>query len=81
MTAIKSLIKAAESLDAITENEDLIAIRTSHARCQQEVAMSRSEITNQLEQRYYNKASGCSVKAQVDNLFDYKSWLKLKNFL
>ncbi len=76
MTAIKSLIKAAEWLDAITENEDLIAIRTINAKCQQEVAMSTSEITNQIEQRYYNKASGCSVKAQKDNLFDYKSWMK-----
>lgn len=76
MTAIKSLIKAAKSLDAITENEDLITITSSNAVCQQEVAMSPSEITNQIEQRYYNKASGCSVKAQKDNLFDYKSWLK-----
>lgn len=76
MTAIKSLIKATKSLDAITENEDLITIAGSNAVCQQEVAMSPSEITNQIEQRYYNKASGCSVKAQKDNLFDYKSWLK-----
>lgn len=76
MTAIKSLIKAAKSLDAITENEDLITIAGSNAVCQQEVAMSPREITNQIEQRYYNIASGCSVKAQKDNLFDYKSWLK-----
>jgi hypothetical protein len=33
--------------------------------------MSNSEIRNQIEQQYYNKASGCSVRAQVDNLFDY----------
>lgn len=74
MTAIKTLINAAESLDAKTENEDLITI--PNAVCQQEVAMSPSEKTNQIEQRYYNRASGCSVKAQEDNLFDYKSWLK-----
>jgi hypothetical protein len=75
MTVIKSLIKAAKSLDNLTENQDLIAIRASNAKCQQEVAMSNSEITNQLEQQYYNKASGCSVKAQEDNLFDYNSFL------
>lgn len=76
MTAIKSLIKVPKSLDAITENEDLITVAGRNAVFQQEVAMSPSEITNQIEQRYYNKASGCSVRAQKDNLFDYKSWLK-----
>lgn len=76
MTAIKSLVKVAKSLDALTENQDLIAIRASNAKCHQEIAMSYNEITNQLGQEYYNKAKGCSVKAQEDNLFDYKSWLK-----
>lgn len=71
MTAIKSLINKAKSFDSSNENQDLIAIRTSNARCQKEVAMSNSEIRNQIEQQYYNKASGCSVRAQVDNLFDY----------
>lgn len=75
MTVIKSLIKATKSLDNLTENQDLIAIRASNAKCQLEAAMSNREITNQLEQRYYNKASGCSVKAQEDNLFDYNSFL------
>lgn len=76
MTAIKSLIKVPKSLDAITENEDLITVAGRNGVFQQEVAMSPSVITNQIEQRYYNKASGCSVRAQKDNLFDYKSWLK-----
>lgn len=73
MSAIKSLAKRATSLDNLTENQDLIAIRASNAKCNLEVAMSYHEITSQLEQEYYNKASGCSVKAQKDNLFDYNS--------
>jgi hypothetical protein len=76
MTVIKSLIKVAKSLDGLTENQDLIAIRASNAKCHLEIAMSYHEVTNQLEQEYYNKASGCSVKAQADNLFDYNSFLE-----
>lgn len=71
MTAIKNLIKVA-SVDALTENQDLIAIHASNAKGHQEIAMSNNEARNQLEQEYYNKARGCSVKAQEDNLFDYK---------
>jgi hypothetical protein len=76
MTAIKDLLDSANSLKLITENKNLIAISISSAKCHQEVAMSYHEVTNQLEQEYYNKASGCSVKAQKDNLFDYKFWVK-----
>lgn len=76
MTAIKSLMKLAESLDGLAENQDLIAIRANNAKCHNEIAMAHNEATNQLEQEYYNREMGCSVKAQEDNLFDYKSWLK-----
>lgn len=75
MTAIKSLIKVAKSLEKLTENQDLIAIRASNAKCHLEAAMSYHEVTNRLEQEYYNRASGCSVKAQKDNLFDYNSFI------
>lgn len=34
---------------------------------------SYEERANQLQQDYYTKACGCSVKEQKDNLFDYKS--------
>ncbi len=76
MKAITSLIQLANSLGDLNENQDLIAIRASNAKCHQEIAMAYHEVTSQLEQEYYNKARGCSVKAQEDNLFDYKSWLK-----
>jgi ribosomal protein L30E len=72
MTAIKSLMKEAKSLDGSNRNLN----ETSNAKCQKEVVMSNCEIRNQLEQQYYNKASGCSVRAQIDNLFDYKLGMK-----
>jgi len=76
MSAIKSLMEVANSLETLTENRDRMAIRVSNAKCNLEAAMSYHEVTSQLEQEYYNKASGCSVKAQVDNLFDYNSFLE-----
>jgi len=76
MSAIKSLMEVANSLETLTENRDQMAIRVSNAKCNLEAAMSYYEVTSQLEQEYYNKASGCSVKAQADNLFDYNSFLE-----
>ena len=73
MEAIKDLLNSVKSLNVSTENEDFIAIQTSNAKSNREVVMSRNEAINNLEQSYYNKASGCSVKAQKDNLFDYYS--------
>lgn len=76
MTAIQNLFIADESQFDGTANQDLISDATSNAQWLQEVTMSNNENKNQTEQRYYNKASGCSVKAQKDNLFDYTSWVK-----
>ncbi|MBC7845140.1 MAG: hypothetical protein H7Y10_01450 [Flavobacterium sp.] len=76
MTATKNLNIAGQSLDALAEDQDLIGAYTSNAKCRSEVAMSYNEVAHKQEQNYYNKASGCSVRAQEDNLFDYKSWLK-----
>jgi hypothetical protein len=74
MKAIKDLINSVNSLSVSTEKEDLIAIRSSYAKPSREVVMSRNEAVNKLEQNYYNRASGCSIKAQKDNLFDYSSF-------
>ena len=75
MKTIKNLIHSARTLKVSTENKDLIALRTVNAKSNREVAMSYNEVNNSIEQNYYNKASGCSVKAQKDNLFDYNSFL------
>lgn len=76
MKAIQNLFNADESLCNLTENQDVISNDISNAKYHQEMTMSHNEAKNQTEQQYYNKASGCSVKAQKDNLFDYKSWIK-----
>ena len=39
-------------------------------------SMYLDEISNQLEKEYYDKALGCSVKAQENNIFDYHWYLK-----
>ncbi|WP_269241832.1 hypothetical protein [Flavobacterium limnophilum] len=71
--------KAVQNQDVLTDNQDFIGVFASNAKCRLEVAMSYNEINNHQEQKYYNKSKGCSVKAQEDNLFDYKSWLKKKH--
>ena len=73
MTAIKDLLNSTKSLNVKIEKGDSNA--TSNAKPSREVAMSRNEATSKQQQKYYNKASGCSVKAQKDNLFDYSSLL------
>lgn len=75
MKTIKNFINSAKTLKVSTEDKDLIAFRTANAKSNREVAMSYNEVNNSIEQNYYNKASGCSVKAQKDNLFDYNSLL------
>lgn len=78
MSTINSKIKTTNSLDDLIENRGRKTKRASHAKCNLEVAMSHHEVTNLLEQEYYNKASGCSVRAQADNLFDYKTIVRIK---
>jgi hypothetical protein len=75
MKTIKNLIHSARTPKVSTENKDLIAFRTANAKSNREVVMSYNEENNSIEQNYYNKASGCSVKAQKDNLFDYNSFI------
>ena len=68
MEEIKNLLNPVNSQGTMTVN------RSARAKCNQEVVMSYNEVNYQMEEKYYNKASGCSVKAQKDNLFDYRSW-------
>lgn len=68
---MKTLFKAANSPDTLAENQVQIGDRIT--KCNESYSMYPEKTSNQMEQEYYNKASGCSVKAQVDNLFDYKS--------
>ncbi|WP_310560490.1 hypothetical protein [Flavobacterium sp.] len=77
MKAINDLQNSANSLNVSTEDEKVIASNNSYVEPSRDVAMSRYEANNKLEQNYYNKASGCSVKAQKDNLFDYSSFVKI----
>lgn len=75
MKAFKDQFNSVESFQMSTENEDSIDSFTSYAKPSREVSMARIESSNKLEQ-YYNKASGCKVKAQKDNLFDYGAALE-----
>lgn len=77
MKAINDQQNSANSLNVSNEDENVIATSNSYAQTSREVAMSSNEAINKLEQNYYNKASGCSVKAQKDNLFDYSSFVKI----
>jgi thiaminase len=77
MTAISNLFKATQSQEALAENQDFIDSTNRNAKCSQKKAMPIYEIANRLEQEFYNRACGCSVKAQEDNLFDYKSFVKI----
>ena len=70
MKAIKGQYNLAQPFDTSGERGDFIDTQNSYAKPSREVSMARIESSNKLEQ-YYNKASGCKVKAQKDNLFDY----------
>jgi hypothetical protein len=73
MVAITTQNKTTKFPDTLSENKD----QNNEAKSQKKVALSNNEVINQLEQNYYNKACGCSVKAQENNLFDYKSQQKI----
>jgi hypothetical protein len=77
MTAISNLFKATQSKEALAENQDSNDSQNSNAKCSQRKPLTIYEIANRLEQEFYNRACGCSVKAQEDNLFDYNSFIKI----
>lgn len=70
MKAFKNQLNVANSENLSTRNNNLFDDDSSYAKANREIAMQRVETNNKLEQ-YYNKASGCKVRAQKDNLFDY----------
>lgn len=74
MKAMKTLFKAANSPGTLAENQ--VLIDGSNTKCHESFSMYPEKTSNQLEQDYYNKDRGCSVRAQENNLFDYKSWSK-----
>lgn len=76
MTANKILLKGAEILDIITENQAQIDGNNRAILRNQVFTLHPNSASNNLEQNYYDKDKGCSVKAQENNIFDYKDFLK-----
>lgn len=76
MTANKILLKGAIVQDTLTEHQAQIDGTNSITNWNQVFSMYPNEVSNKLEQEYYDKDRGCAVKAQSDNLFVYKFWSK-----
>jgi hypothetical protein len=76
MATVTNLFKVAKIQDALAENQNLIDSNNSNAKCQEGFSMYPDDISNQLEKEYYDRASGCSVKAQENNIFDYQAYIK-----
>lgn len=77
MTAKKTLLKLTKIQDSLEENQVLIGGNNSNAKWHQGFSMRLDEAVNKLEQEYYDKFSGCSVKAQENNIHDYQEYLKI----
>ena len=77
MTAIKNLMKVMQLQDAVAENQVKNNDQNSVVKSPKRTTIYCAKNANPLEQEYYNKMSGCSVKAQENNLFDYKRMLKM----
>lgn len=77
MAAISNLFKVTQSKGSLAENQDSIDSNNSTGNSHQKKALSIYELANRLEQEFYNRACGCSVKTQEDNLFDYNSFIKI----
>lgn len=76
MTTKKILLKGAIVQDPLTNHQAQIDGNNSNTNWNQVFSMYPNEDTNQLEQKYYDKDRGCAVKAQADNIFEYKFWSK-----
>jgi hypothetical protein len=76
MVALTNLFKAAKLEGALVENQDLLDSDNSNAICHNGFSMYPDEVSSQLEQEFYDRASGCSVKAQENNIYDYRAYLK-----
>lgn len=77
MKASNDQQNSAKSAIRSANDQDKRATINSDVEPSRDLAQSRYEENNRREQNYYNKASGCSVKAQKDNLFDYSSFRKI----
>lgn len=75
----KTFTNNTQSANTFNTTQDSTSVRDHNAKCSLEITMSYNETANQKAQEYYNRASGCSVKAQEDNLFDYNSFLQAKS--
>ena len=71
-----NLFKAAKNQDILSENQDLIDSNNSNVRCHEVFSTYPNKASSLLEQEYYDKDRGCSVKAQENNIFDYQEYLK-----
>lgn len=76
MAAITTLFKAAKNQDALAENQDFIDTNNSNVRCHEVFSKYPDAASSLLEQEYYDKDRGCSVKAQENNIFDYQGYQK-----
>lgn len=75
METIAILFKAEKLQETITENQVLIDNNKCNAKYQEGFSIQPDEMTNLLEQKYYDRARGCSVKAPENNIFDYDVYL------
>lgn len=78
MEADKTLNQTTKAKRFFAKNNTSTSVQNHYAKCSLEANMTYTEAGHKKVQEYYNKASGCSVKAQKDNLFDYNSLLDIK---
>ncbi len=74
MKSIKDMLNSAIPLNMSIEKEDVIASQNRNSITKREIIMSQSEENRKLQQNYYNKVNGCSVKPQKGNLFDFEAF-------
>lgn len=74
MKSTKDKLDLALALDVSIENEDVIASQNGHSKTKREIVMTQSEENRKLQQNYYNKINGCSVKPQKGHLFDFEAF-------
>jgi hypothetical protein len=76
MKTNSNYLKTDKLHDVSLENHNVNERETTTAKCTSSSNKFPTKISKQ--QAYYNKASGCSVKAQENNIFEYPSFQKNK---
>lgn len=71
-----NLFKATKKQDILAKNQYLIDSNNSNAQCHEVFSTYPNKASSLLEQEYYDKDRGCSVRAQENNIFDYQEYLK-----